>query len=334
MSEKKQLPNLEEVVTTFLKKNKFHNKPLLLGLSGGPDSIALFYALLGSDLSFEVAHIDHGWRQESAKEAQILADLCQEKGVLFHCKAVTPSLEGKNLEDCARKERLAFFKECCQKRSLAAVLLAHHLDDRAETVLKRVFEGATLRRLVGMGPQKKMEGLLLLRPLISLKKQQILAWLDHQKLSYFSDATNLDQRFLRARMRQEILPLLDKSFGKNISSSLCRLSDYALELDCYLEELFSQSPIEQRQKGLFWQPPLYILQTPFLLKLAIRHFLQQKGVTISQATLEGVALHLQKNANNKRVVISKYELTLDRGTLFLQRKNLLNLNEKKRKIEH
>ena len=92
----------------------------LLGLSGGSDSLALFYMLLEDETPFEVAHLDHGWREESHSEAEKLREIVESKGIEFHCKRV--KIEAK--EDVARKERHRFFKELTEEYGFEAVLLA------------------------------------------------------------------------------------------------------------------------------------------------------------------------------------------------------------------
>src|SRR5258708_5164832 len=130
------------MIRSFFITHNLTEKPLLLALSGGPDSMALFYQLLDLNHPFQVAHVDHGWRAESSQEGAILEELCREKKIALHLRKL--KLEGANLEDLSRKARLLFFQEVCSKEKLEGVLLAHHADDQAETVLKRVLEGASL----------------------------------------------------------------------------------------------------------------------------------------------------------------------------------------------
>lgn len=253
--------------------------PLLLALSGGPDSMALFHLLKESQHPFEVAHIDHGWREESREEATYLQSVVD---VPFHLKKLQKA--PKNLEDVARKERLAFYKEVLEKRKLGGVLLAHHADDLAETVLKRIFEGARLTKLVGLEKESVVDGILLLRPLLDFRKKQILSYLKDTK--YFVDPTNMD---LRSRMRRDILPLLTEHFGKEIVPSLCRLSAYSKEL-CQFQD-------------------------SFFVKNVVADFFEDQRVAVSRPTLENICRHLEQGSCHKVMRIGKQEVRIHRGGL-------------------
>ena len=166
--------SLEFFFTPFFDKYWDGKSKLLLGLSGGPDSRALFHLLLDHGIPFEVAHLDHGWRDESREEAAYLQKLCEEFKVAFHLERVAHPVKDEN---SGRKARLSFFRALCEVHAFQAVLLAHHADDQAETVLKRVFEGASLPRLKGFSPCTIVEGVSLWRPLLEVAKEQILRWL-------------------------------------------------------------------------------------------------------------------------------------------------------------
>ncbi|MCP5469990.1 MAG: tRNA lysidine(34) synthetase TilS [Chlamydiales bacterium] len=255
--------------------------PLLLALSGGPDSMALYHLLKSSGHPFEVAHIDHGWREESREEA---AHLERSVEVPFHLKRLEKG--EKNIEDTARKGRHSFFQEVLKNRSLEGVLLAHHADDLAETVLKRLLEGTRLTKLVGLEEVVEVEGMTFLRPLLSFRKKQIVSWLDEQKIQYFVDSHSSD---LRSRMRQMMLPFLSEQLGKEVVPSLCRIAEDAKELREDLDR--------------------------FMLKRAVSEFFEGKKVAISRPTLDSVCRHLEKGSAHKTLRIGKGEAIIDRNIL-------------------
>lgn len=242
--------DIQVIVKNFLQKHHDQKSPLLIALSGGADSMALFEALLEhkKNISLHVAHIDHGWRKESRSEALELQALANKNHIPFHlhCLKKVPST---NKEEYSRIERLNFYLSLTKKFLFQAVLLAHHQGDLAETVLKRVFEGARLQKLHGMQEISLYEGLALWRPLLSLSKKELKSYLLKKNISWFEDKTNLDKNYLRARMREEIFPFLEKSFGKNFLENLLYMSKRSFDLKENLESRLLS--LIQEKKGPF-----------------------------------------------------------------------------------
>ncbi len=137
-----------EAIAKFIEQFCSGPEPLLLGLSGGPDSLALYYGLLSCqrkyNISFHIAHIDHGWRLESAQEAEQMRQLAERAGIPFHLKKLKPAELKGNLEMACRIERYRFFAELCQTCSFQGVLVGHQRDDQSETILKKLLEGGPL----------------------------------------------------------------------------------------------------------------------------------------------------------------------------------------------
>ncbi len=219
---------LLQSVRDFLSKNHQGTKPLLLGISGGGDSLALLHLLLECkrffSLDLHLAHFDHGWRQESAKEAESLKAAAKELGLPFHVQRGVCA-EGGNLEDNAREQRMSFFMQIYKKVNAQALLLAHQREDQAETVLKRFFEGADLFSLGAMSPIDQRGDMIIWRPLLRSAREDLRKWLKEKGLQPFEDPTNRDSRFLRARMRQDLFPYIEKSFGKKIALNICRFAE-------------------------------------------------------------------------------------------------------------
>lgn len=303
----------------FLNRVAEYEFPLLLGLSGGPDSMALFHLLMEYQCSFEVAHVDHGWREESAYEAEQLECHCQKYGLTFHLKKLDPKLNQKDLENACRKERFAFFKHICKKFSLKGILLAHHADDQAETVLKRLFEGAPLHKLKGLVEKSHFDGMAIYRPLLNFSKIEILHYLEARSIAYFHDTTNQDSRFLRSRLREFLIPELSKHFGKQISSSLCRVGDAAAELDEFLENELTpyRKLVISAEEGEALDLSVSLPASPFLLKAVIRDFFHLRGFSVSLNILETVAWHLKKGSCHKEIYLGKRKVRIHRKKITL-----------------
>lgn len=313
------------MIENFLTDYDLVKRPILLGLSGGPDSMALFYLLLEAKHPFHVAHVDHGWRPESQEEAAILEKLCKEKSIPFHTTRL--ALEGANLEDRSRKERHLFFEKICSSEKLVGVFLAHHADDQAETVLKRVFEGATLPKLRGLLPKTEIGSLTLYRPLLKQTKEEIVRWLDARRIPYFSDPTNQDARYLRSRMRKVILPTLSEQFGKQVAPSLIRIAESAEELACFLHQTiapFLQQLIENDEEIILNFNCLKE-QTPFIRKAVIRSVFEKCELSLSTAIVETIGFHLEKMSSQKCIQVGKNRVELNRGVLTIKKLKKLRL---------
>jgi len=352
------------MISSFIKKYLDPNRSVLLGLSGGPDSTALLHLLLEQGIKFSIAHIDHGWRAESAVEAAVLQSLAEKLNIPFHlrklnletaiqgdkvmqdfesgsfamgvdhsqkvkatpiandygskdCVNLSPSIavfrlngvEG-NLEAASRVERLKFFSQLCQENNYQAVILGHHADDQSETILKRVFEGASLTNLRSMDFVSHYENLVIWRPLLHISKKAILEWLQERRIKFFDDYTNRDQQFLRARMREGIVPQLSHAFGKEISGGLLQLGEEARELKLHLDELCIPilQKVEAGPMGLMLD--LNDCSSHYLLK----HLIRQLSQDLSREQLNLAADFLADKASNKQI---SEHLYVDRGRLFV-----------------
>jgi len=184
---------------------------VVVACSGGPDSVAMVDALARlappRGLSLVVAHVDHGLRPESAGEAMLVAEHAARRGLPFHALSVKVG-EGPSLQDRARQRRHAALRGLAQRLTATAVAVGHTADDQAETVLMRALRGATPRSLQAMGQR---DGLLA-RPLLTVWRADVLAYCRALSLEVVDDPSNADPRFLRSRVRHELIPALEAVF--------------------------------------------------------------------------------------------------------------------------
>lgn len=315
MKQKKESPILK-ILFAFLEKNLTPDRPLLLGYSGGPDSKALLYALRDyPSIQLHVAHVDHGWRQESAQEAKALQDEVQALGFPFHTvRLELPSLG--NAEEKARQERLRFFHSLFVQIPFQALLLAHQADDLAETVLKRTLEGAHLCFLKGMEAVSCQQGMPIWRPLLAVRKKEVLTFLQERALLPLWDRTNEDPAYLRARIRTQMLPALQQQFGKQCVENLLCLSERATELKAFLD-LRVSARFQEIQRGPWGE----WVSLEGLERIERRHFLQilakQKGVVLTRILLESLLDRIEQGTADCRFCIDSFILYVDRTRLFL-----------------
>ena len=228
---------------------------VLAGVSGGPDSMVLFHAL--SCLQKQWGHrvlglgVDHGLRPEAADELDRVAAFAERQGLDFRRLRISVAA-GSNLQARARQARHAALQETARDVGAAAIALGHTSDDRAETVLLRLLRGSGRKGLAAMPPKSAgIEGSCpLVRPLLLASRSAVLAHAKRHGVPFSVDPSNSDRRFLRVRVRQELLPLL-QSMAPQIVSQLCDLTA-DLEDDDGAGDPFTSLGRAQRQqiKGL------------------------------------------------------------------------------------
>ncbi len=199
---------------------------VIVGLSGGADSVALTEALasLAPGRGFRVvaAHLDHGLRPESSEDAAFCRDLCDRLGVSFRAGRADVRTRARRdhggLEEAARLERYAFLRAVREEEGAVAVVVAHTRDDQVETLLMRLLRGSGSTGLSAMRPRAGD----LLRPLLEISREQVLEHLRARGLTWREDATNGDLSMLRNRIRHELVPYLEARFNPNLRPTLGR----------------------------------------------------------------------------------------------------------------
>ncbi|MEA2695975.1 MAG: tRNA(Ile)-lysidine synthase, partial [Myxococcales bacterium] len=205
---------LSSVLKTIRREQLFGaGDRVLVGVSGGPDSMALLAVLweLAARLKIhlEVATVDHGLRPEARSEADLVAARAAALDVPFHrvqvdVRAARAGAGGGSLQAVARTLRLDALENLAGTLGAARVALGHHADDQAETILFRVLRGTGVRGLAGIPYQRGV----FIRPLLDVRRTQIETYLRRRSLPFVEDPSNLDSRFTRARVRHRWLPLL------------------------------------------------------------------------------------------------------------------------------
>lgn len=190
-------------------------------VSGGADSVALMVLAAANGCAVTAWHVDHGLREASHHEADLVADLARRLDVAFESRTVHVD-DGPNLEARARDARFAVLPD--------GVLTGHTLDDQAETVLINLIRGAGMRGLSGMRRDRT-------KPLLSLRRSDTRALCAALKIDVVDDPMNVDPRFQRSRIRGELLPLLDGIADRDVAAILARQADVFRDDDTFLDLL-------------------------------------------------------------------------------------------------
>lgn len=306
-------------VQEFLQAHYDGQSPLLLGYSGGPDSKTLLYALLACGVkNLHLAHVDHGWRETSAREAENLQKEADHLQCPFHSIRLIPSQKG-NKENAAREERLSFFHSLFHRFSFQALLLAHQAGDLAETVLKRIFEGAHLPFIGGMDGVGSHQGMPIWRPFLNLERIKIVEFLKERNLEPIFDATNFDPVYLRARMRSEIFPFLNQTFGKKIEANLNLLSHRCSELRDYLDRKIE--PVFRQIEKASWG---FRVDTCGMERIERRHLIQKLARTehfsLPRTILEPLLDALEELSLMRKFQSDAGDLICEKGKFLFLRK--------------
>lgn len=182
---------------------------LLVGLSGGADSVALLLLLRERGGRVEAAHVNHGLRGEDADgDETFVRALCAELNVpLLVYRATPPKNPG---EEWARQARYGFLRQAMRETGADALALAHHRDDQAETVLMHLVRGSGLTGLTGMAPDAMLDGIRVVRPLLNVSGRELREMLAARGQPWREDATNRDPRYLRNALRLDVMPRLEQ----------------------------------------------------------------------------------------------------------------------------
>lgn len=307
-----QTASMLKKVLKFL--NQYHTKgrPVLLGFSGGPDSLALCHLLIEFGVDVHVAHVDHGWRAESGAEASYLRSYAKKLNIPFY----TTCLQGVTTENGARDARLQFFSEIYQEGDFQALILGHHADDRVETTLKRMFEGAHLLTWEGIKEVSFMRGMCIWRPLIRVTKAEIRKWIVDKKLLPLTDKTNEDGRFLRARMRTQLFPMLEDVFGKCIASNLLKVAALSEDMRSYFDFALSRyfSLICRGEMGSYFTVvrSMHSVELKMFIWLWI---VKEENRFLSHEAIDSIVQYALSLDANKEIM----GVYIDRGTIFVPR---------------
>ncbi|MBI4753428.1 tRNA lysidine(34) synthetase TilS [Candidatus Desantisbacteria bacterium] len=237
---------------------------IVIGVSGGPDSIALLHILwqLSEEysLSLRVAHLNHMQRgQESKEDAEYTLKFANELSIPVISEEIDiktikeKEAKDRPLTDVARKIRYDFLKRVAKGFNAHKIAVGHHADDLVETVLINLIRGCGPNGLKGITPIRKIdEDLLLIRPLIKISSLQIHQYLSTHHLSFRVDSSNLKSIFLRNRVRLQLLPLLKKEYNPKIENSFIQLSQLIKMDEDYIDEAVNhallQVVVERKEK--------------------------------------------------------------------------------------
>ena len=287
---------------------------VLVAVSGGPDSVALLHVLieLSADLGLRlgVAHLNHSLRgRASDSDAAFVSTLAQKLNITCHTfKKDIQKLrekEGGNLEERSRRARYAFFEKTAAANGYRKIAIGHHADDSAELVLMNLLRGSGPGGIAGIAP---VRGRSIVRPLIDVRRRDIIAYLQAGHISFVQDASNRDPGFLRNRIRNKLIPELCRNVNPRLPETLVRTAAIVREEEAWLQKIVAgmlDAATVESDGGQVILSAAYLSGLPVAaLRRVLRTALERlkgdlRGITF--AHVSGVAdLLLKKHAGRER----------------------------------
>jgi tRNA(Ile)-lysidine synthase len=230
----------------------------MVGVSGGADSMALLAALHEAGFAnLFVCHFSHGLRPGSSRaEAGLVRRFAERCGAAFLHGRGNPRRFGRGLgkEAAARAQRLEFFKRCAARSGCPRVLLAHHLDDQAETVLLNLCRGAGRAGLAAMLPESVHGSLVVLRPLLEVRRAELRAYVEEKRIAFAEDPSNASLEPTRNKVRHRLLPVLLEVFGPSCPLALARAATLAGAENAWMDALVPPPPVRLQTATLRAMP--------------------------------------------------------------------------------
>jgi tRNA(Ile)-lysidine synthase len=265
-------------------------KTLLIAVSGGPDSTALLvmaaeWANRRGKTRIEAATVDHGLRPESADEAKAVASLCARLKVghrVLQWKGAKPTTR---LQERAREARYRLLVDHAKAIGADALLTAHHADDQAETVLFRLLRGSGVAGLRGMDFMTARDGVTIVRPLIGLKKRDLIAFANARGAPFIDDPSNADPRFARARLRALLARLGEEGLD---AQALDRLARRARETEEALAHLTAEVELRIGSEGALDARALFTAPIAIARRILARRIAETGDRDLSRVGLEKI----------------------------------------------
>ncbi len=297
-----------------------NNDKIVLGVSGGPDSIAMLNILndiknddnINLNFSIVVAHINHLIREEAKQDEEYVKEFCKERNIEFYSKSIdVQKIANTNkigTEEAGRNVRYEFFDEVLIKTNSNKIAIAHNKNDKIETIIMHILRGSGINGLKGIEPKREKY----IRPLIECERNQIEEYCQKENLNPRIDKTNFENIYTRNKIRNVVIPYIKKEFNENIINTMDRFSNLITEEDKYIEnqvkDIFNDIKLEENENQVVLQLKLFNLQekvikSRLILYTITRIFGSTNG--IEKIHIEDIIKLCNNNIGNKYLTPNK-----------------------------
>lgn len=310
---------LDNVKQTILDKKLIQDgDKIIVAVSGGPDSVTLLHILynlrnefkekynIAYDLS--VAHVNHMLREEAEEEKIYVESLCKEYNINFNYLKVDINKEAKKLkmshEMAGREKRYEFFYSLLKKEAANKIAIAHNFDDNIETILLNIIRGTGLKGLTGMEYISKE----LIRPLLNVKKCDILLYTKLNNIKVYFDKTNNENIYLRNKIRNMLIPELKDEYNSNIMQNIFRMSQIVKVdddfLNLYTYKIYEKSIIESGNNYIIFNFEELLKEHTAIINRFVRKLLEDldKLNGIQNVNIEEISRLMKNNIRGKRYI--------------------------------
>ena len=326
------MKEVEEFLKEFVPN--WQQESFLLAVSGGVDSMVLlasFFLLQKKfpTLQFSVVHIHHHLREESDEEEVMIRKYCEERKISLEVYHWEKAIDQKvGIEEKARKFRYQKLEGAMKKQKVSYVVVAHHADDQAETVLMKLTRGSTLEGIAGMKPIRPFSKGYLIRPFLMVDKKELYEYASIHQIPYREDASNQSLEYTRNRFRQKIIPLFKQEntkFNQKIQEFTQTLQEQQ-ELILIIANQWMEQELVELPNGWSWNLENYIMQPVGLQKVILVELSKKIGGLLSTKNVSDIQKAMLSDT-------SQMSLNLPKQWIFQKRYNqLLIIKEESNEI--
>ena len=331
---------MNEIYNELLNGNYFkYGDSVVVGVSGGPDSMCLLHILLrlkkALDLQIIVAHVNHNTGRSGQKlDQKFVEDFCRNNSLVFET-AIIEDYGDDNFHNEARSFRYNYFHSLVKKYNAKYVFTAHHADDLIETILMRIVRGSTLRGYSGFSKIVKMNDYTIMRPLINVTKDKILSYLEKNKVKYRTDDSNAKDVYTRNRFRKYIVPQFKKEDPKvdekfyKFSKTLIEYNDY---IDSQVKKIYNKVCPQNIVNINEFQKQEHLIQTKLIYAILEKYY-QDDLMLLTDRHCDMIINLINSNKSNCKIHLPNNIQAIKSYDIFYLTKIELNDNKYEIQIE-
>lgn len=310
---------MEEKVLKTIKKYELikSGDNIVLGISGGPDSICMLYILnsLKKDLNFNiyVAHINHMLRENAKLDEEYVKNTCKKLNIPVYIKHIQikeiAEKEKRGIEETGRKVRYEFFEEILRKTNSNKIATAHNLNDSIETIILNIIRGTGICGLAGIEPIRENK---FIRPLIECERKEIEEYCKLNKLEPRIDESNYENKYNRNKIRNICIPYLQKELNSNVIKNISRLSEIANEEQKYIEKnvekSFNKICIENTENKIILDLKMFVKEELVIKRRLILYTINKligTTINIEKINIDDIIKLCERNIGNKFLIPTK-----------------------------